>query len=201
MLSLSTVQPLPLIIKSLYDKNYGIINDLIEVQPDSNTPKLFYYYSQTCNAKELGLYENFRSNGGAAINRYDALAKAIGEGVERYCSSIFHHNNFHLSGYNNADFNCVNPDDFALYSDDQYANPGPNFVYQKFTDNTIIFWTSAFELSSFKKKYVPAAMVYCPYYYHPEKGDSPIVQPISTGLACHGTFYKACISGICEVFE
>jgi ribosomal protein S12 methylthiotransferase accessory factor len=44
-------------------------------------------------------------------------------------------------------------------------------------------------------------MVYMPYYYHLAAGDTPIVQPISTGMACHCSPAEAAVSGICEVIE
>jgi ribosomal protein S12 methylthiotransferase accessory factor len=43
-------------------------------------------------------------------------------------------------------------------------------------------------------------MVYIPYYYRPEE-EPPIAQPISTGLACHGSYEEAAIAAICEVIE
>jgi ribosomal protein S12 methylthiotransferase accessory factor len=49
--------------------------------------------------------------------------------------------------------------------------------------------------------YAPAAAVYMPYYYYQGTGDSPVMQPISTGLACNAGYESAAISAICEVIE
>ena len=201
MLTKSSVQPLPSIINSIYDKQFGILNSIEEIPPDCNSPKFFHYYSESCNTKAFSLYENFRSNGGAAIERNDSIAKAIGEGVERYCAALFSYDDFKLSSYNKAQFNCTHPTKYALYSKGQYEKPGANFVYRPFDKDTQINWIDAYDLRSDEKVFVPAAMVYCPYYYLTENGDTPIVQPISTGLACHNNIIRASISGICEVIE
>jgi ribosomal protein S12 methylthiotransferase accessory factor len=44
-------------------------------------------------------------------------------------------------------------------------------------------------------------MVYLPYKFFTKLKDTPIAQPISTGLACHSTPTDAIISAICEVIE
>jgi ribosomal protein S12 methylthiotransferase accessory factor len=44
-------------------------------------------------------------------------------------------------------------------------------------------------------------MVYVPYRFYRGTGDSPVVQPISTGLACHGSLAAAALSGLHEVIE
>jgi ribosomal protein S12 methylthiotransferase accessory factor len=44
-------------------------------------------------------------------------------------------------------------------------------------------------------------MVFMPYHFYQDTGEAPIVQPISTGLACHMGHARAAVSGICEVIE
>ena len=48
---------------------------------------------------------------------------------------------------------------------------------------------------------VPAARVFMPYSYYVGSGDSPIDQPISTGLACHESHELAALAAACEVVE
>ena len=49
--------------------------------------------------------------------------------------------------------------------------------------------------------HVPAALVYMPYYYYKDTPDAPIIQPISTGMACHCSLAEAAVSAVCEVVE
>jgi ribosomal protein S12 methylthiotransferase accessory factor len=62
-------------------------------------------------------------------------------------------------------------------------------------------WTEMTELGTGRKLHCPAARVYMPYTYYQGTGDSPIDQPISTGLACHGSRQAAALSALCEVIE
>jgi ribosomal protein S12 methylthiotransferase accessory factor len=98
-----------------------------------------------------------------------------------------------------AEFACVDPDDFALFSRAQYDSPG--FPWVPFTPETPVRWTPARDHRNGNILYVPAAMTYLPYYYHQGSGDSPIVQPISTGLACHTGQDRATLAAAYEVIE
>ena len=48
---------------------------------------------------------------------------------------------------------------------------------------------------------MPAALGYMPYYYYKDTPDAPIIQPISTGMACHCSLAEAAVSAVCEVVE
>jgi ribosomal protein S12 methylthiotransferase accessory factor len=127
------------------------------------------------------------------------MAKAIGEAVERYCAACYEMDEFPFTSYDEATFECVLPEDFALYSDQQYASG--QFPYSEFTRTTRVRWTPSVDWTTGETCYVPAAMVYLPYFYRDAEGERAIAQPISTGLACHSSFKKAAISAICEVIE
>src|SRR5262249_4637135 len=81
----------------------------------------------------------------------------------------------------------------------QLAQPG--FPFVSFDDETTIRWTPAVDPLTDESWYVPAAMVYMPYYFYLGTDDSPIVQPISTGMACHCSPAEAALSGACEAIE
>jgi ribosomal protein S12 methylthiotransferase accessory factor len=143
--------------------------------------------------------KNFSKGGGAAIDRASALAKAIGEAVERYCSALYDIEEFPVSSQREAPFPCVQPEEFALNSSEQYDSPG--FPYLRFDRDTPVRWAPAVDAQSGENCYVPAVFLYVPYYFYPGTGDTPIAQPISTGLACHCSREEAAISAICEVIE
>jgi ribosomal protein S12 methylthiotransferase accessory factor len=137
--------------------------------------------------------------GGAAVDRDAAIAKAVGEAVERYCAAIYVLSELPLSSYGAAPFRCANPGGFALYSREQYDQP--DFMFLPFGETTPIRWTQATTLPGGELCHVPAAMAYVPYTYFTQSGDTPIFQPISTGLASHSGWAAASISAICEVIE
>jgi ribosomal protein S12 methylthiotransferase accessory factor len=185
------------VVDCLVDERVGIIRHVFEARRDARAPKLFCFYAVASDTKALGFQKNYADAAGASADRAEAMAKAIGEAVERYCAAIYDGEELPFSSYNSAVFPCIAPEQFALYSQKQYADGC--FPYRPFTRDTAIRWRSSIDLLTGGTWYVPAAMVYVPYIY--QEGETPIVQPISTGLACHGSEAEASISGMCEVIE
>ena len=183
----------------LVDEAVGIISAVEEVPAEAGAPAFFHYYARSCNTKMLGSPPNFGHTGGASVCREIAYAKAMGEAVERYCSAMYDPDDLPLSSFDAAPFPCVRPDAFALYSHEQYATG--DFPFAPFTETVPIRWTAAKNLANSEVCFVPAGMVFAPYFVHDESGEQAIVQLISTGLACHLTYVQAAIAGICEVIE
>jgi ribosomal protein S12 methylthiotransferase accessory factor len=183
----------------LVDDHVGIVRAVEEVPREAGAPEFFHYVARACDTQAFTALTNFANSGGAALMCEHAAAKAIGEAVERYCSAIFEVDDLPLAPADDAPFACVDPSDFALYAPDQYDDP--DFPWVRFEPSTTIRWAPATDLSTGVTCYVPAAMVYVPYTYYLASGDRPIVQPISTGLACHGSLGEAARSAICEVVE
>ena len=193
--------PFPLwdILDSLVDERTGIVRHLIEVKREAGAPDLFGYYAKACDTTAFTTQRNFSDAGGASTDRKIAMAKAIGEAVERYCSSIFDVSELPYFSFDSASFPTVAPGNFALYNLQQYQEAG--FPYQPFLPHTHVHWIQGNDLVSSQPYYVPASMVFVPYFPNHEFGETPICQPISTGLACHFSKAEASLSAICEVIE
>lgn len=183
----------------LVDERVGVIRVLEEIQREPGTPEFFHVYAEACNTGAFTPNNNFRYTGGASANRMRAVGKAIGEAVERYCGAIYNVEELPLHSYDSAPFPCVEPERFSLYSEDQYNSPG--FSWVPFTRRTTVRWAGAFDPLTGESLHVPAAMVYIPYFYYLDSGDSPIVEPISTGLAAHLSPEEAALSAVCEAVE
>lgn len=183
----------------LVDSHVGIVNHVKEVATEPGTPNFFHYAAKACNTAAFSGQVNFGNTGGASENRLIAIAKAVGEAVERYCAALYAPDDLPLGCYREMGVDCVHPGDFALHSSTQYDSPG--FPWVPFDEDTPIRWTPATRLADGHTIHVPAAFVWIPYLYYQGSGDSPIGQPISTGLACHGSFARAALSGLCEVIE
>jgi ribosomal protein S12 methylthiotransferase accessory factor len=187
------------IADSLVDDRVGVIKFLGELPRESGAPAFYHFFSQACDTSAFTRQKNFGNAGGASINPEKAMAKAMGEAVERYCAAIFEQKECPLSNADSAPFQCVPPEDFALYSSQQYARTG--FPYVPFTNYTPIRWTNAINPLSGEVCYVPASMVYIPYSPQTDLGEQAIIQPISTGLACHRSWEESASSAIAEVIE
>jgi ribosomal protein S12 methylthiotransferase accessory factor len=187
------------VLPDLVDSRVGIVKDVTELPHDAGAPNFFHFYARACNTVAFTRQVNFYAAGGASSDRGLAVAKAVGEAVERYCGAIYDVEQLPLSTRKEAPFSCVDPALFAHYSVEQYDSPG--FPYVPFDDSVPVRWVAAFDALTFERIYVPAAKVYVPYSYYQGTGDSPICQPISTGLACHMSPAEAALSGVCEVIE
>ena len=183
----------------LVDPKVGIIASIRGLPIDDDEPNFFHYLSTACDTGRFTALSNFGNNGGASVNRYAAIAKAIGEAIERYCSAIFRYEDLLFTCYRKLDAPATSPDAFALYRPEQYEQPG--FLWRAFTSDTIVNWTVGRSLLSGDEVLLPAATVYVPYHYMLSRKDTPIMQPISTGLAAGCSFSEAALSGLCEVVE
>lgn len=187
------------LLPDLLDPRQGIISGVMEHAIEADSPSFFRYNGMAANTEAFGEYKNFAVGGGAATTREIALAKTLGECVERYCAAIYDKTDFPLHTYNEAPFNCVHPDEFALYSQAQYEHP--EFVFDPFHTDSPVRWTAADELGTGNTVHVPASMIYVPYFFYENGDETPIIQPISTGLSCHCSYEEAVVGGICEVIE
>ena len=186
-------------LQSLVDARTGIIQYVGEQPRRPEFPDIFQYAAQTCETKAFLPHSAFGRTGGCALSRPVALAKAVGEAVERYSAAIYDDALLPLCSYRDAFFDCVPPQEWALNSPAQYVEPG--FQWVPFTEDTPVRWVVARDLADGKSVSVPAAMVYVPFFFDPGSGEPAICQPISTGLACHCSFAEAVVGGLCEVVE
>jgi ribosomal protein S12 methylthiotransferase accessory factor len=198
----------------LVDPKVGIVKEVYELPIDDDDPDFFHYLSTACNTARFTALENFGSNGGVSTDRYVAIAKAVGEAVERYCSAIFHYDDLIVAPYDSLDHKATPPSAFALYRPEQYLaasghqpvsdhghERGRNPSWQPFRPDSPVCWTRGVSLVSGDPVLVPASMVYVPYHYMRARGDAAVIQPISTGLAAGSSLDEATLSGLCEVVE
>ena len=187
------------VLEYLLDDSVGVIRGVVEVPRQAGTPDFFHFAATAGNTQAFCPMPNFASGGGASAVRDVAVAKAVGEAVERYCAALYEMDDLPLTSRRAAAFECAAPAEFALYSPEQYAQP--DFPWQAFDDDTPVRWARAFDPKFDAECRVPAAMIFLPYMYYTATGDTPIVQPISTGLACHCSPAEAVVAAICEVIE
>jgi ribosomal protein S12 methylthiotransferase accessory factor len=185
--------------EQLVDSKVGIIREVQELPIDDDDPDFFHFLSTSCNTARFTSLRNFGNNGGVSTDRYVALAKAVGEGIERYCSAVFDYDDLEIAPFEALEERAVKPADFALYRPDQLT--AGTLPWQQFRDDVPVAWTQGVSLHDGERVLVPAAMVFVPYHYQRSRGDAAIVQPISTGLAAGCSFAEAALSGLCECIE
>ncbi len=185
-------------VNDFLDQRVGIIHSVQEDKSVDNLSLFFHYNAYMCNTNAFCKQKNFRVTTGVALSRERALAKAVGEGIERYCAAIYDKEHLPFCAYEEKKFPCIDPNEFLKYHPDLYKSN--HFPWTEFTISEKVRWAPATEITSSNATYyVPAAYIYLPYIY----GDSEkkITQNISTGLACHSSYELSAITAICEVVE
>jgi ribosomal protein S12 methylthiotransferase accessory factor len=184
--------------KRLISERTGIISKVEFDNLAADEPSV--YFARTTPANNIAL------NGMEALNYGDAtstdpkraIMKAVGESIERYCPAHFRYEDFLLSAYKDLKCEAVNPEDFALFSEKQYAEP--DFPFTRLTESTPLRWDSAYSLTHDQPILVPASFVYIPYFFS-QSDEPPIHSPVSTGLACGPNLASAIYKGLLEVIE
>lgn len=186
-------------LEDIVDESVGIVRRVYEVPREAGAADFFHYAARAADTAAFGGPQNFGNTGGASVRREIAIAKAVGEAIERYSAALYAAERLPLVSYAEADFPCVRPETFALHSQAQYDAPG--FPWAPFDDDAPIRWTPALDLANWRVVYVPAAFTWIPYRFDQAQGETPIGQPISTGLACHESWARSALGGLCEAIE
>ena len=150
------------VLEYLVDDSVGVIRGVVEVPRQAGTPDFFHFAATAGNTQAFCPMPNFASGGGASTVRDVAVAKAVGEAVERYCAALYEMDDLPLTSRRAAAFECAAPAEFALYSPEQYAQP--DFPWQAFDDDTPVRWARAFDPKFDGECRVPAAMIFLPVH-------------------------------------
>ncbi|MET0553031.1 MAG: YcaO-like family protein [Vicinamibacteria bacterium] len=178
----------------------GIVSDVQEKRLDADDPDLHVFASVLADAGQFSFQACSRFNAGAAVDRDEAMLKAIGEGLERYCAGLYDKSALVVARYAElGPDEAVSPARFALFSERQYASPG--FPYRPASDDTPIAWVEGFSLTRRRPVLVPACLVFVPYQPVRPGGETTLAPSVSSGLACGPSVDQACLSGLCEVVE
>ena len=189
------------LVDRLVDDRVGVIRQVEEVRKEAGASDFLCFSAQTANVQIFNPSQHHGTiwGTGVAADRARAMTKAIGEAIERYCGANFCPDEFPVATYESADYPCVEPNEFALFSTEQYREPG--FPYIPFDRHTPIRWVSGLDLYTGEQLHLPASMVFLGYACNQTVGEQSIAPQISTGLACHTSPIAAALSAICEVIE
>jgi ribosomal protein S12 methylthiotransferase accessory factor len=181
----------------LISSRTGIIRGLIEVPVQPDDFEVYNYYAFLAHSDRFSSIKASTSTCSAASTSERARMGAVGEAVERYCSSLYDTNEFTLATYQELGSDAVKPAGFGLFSPSQYTKE--YFPYSPFKETTKIAWVEAYSLVHNKPLFVPACFTYMPYVPHPQ--ETRIRDSNTTGQAAGSSLEEAILSGIYEVVE
>lgn len=183
----------------LVDPELGIISYVQELPRQNDSPDFIYYKAEIADTGIYGLKTNRPTTGGTALDRDRAMAKAIGEAIERYSSAIYFQSDLPLSTFGDLSMAAVHPHAFRIHTDEQLRRK--QFPLDVFDEYSRIRWVPATNLHTRDEILVPAGFVYCPYTPDFDAGEAEIAEFMSTGLAAHCSHDEAALNGILEVVE
>ncbi|RLQ94838.1 YcaO-like family protein [Falsibacillus albus] len=124
-----------------------------------------------------------------------AKMAAVGEVIERYCSTFYKNHDMVVSSYRNITSEAISPERIARFSDSQYQREG--FVFENVNEDTVIPWVRGKSLVDKRSIWVPADLVFLVQNEH----SHPIRDYTSNGLACGSSYWQAVYASLCELIE
>ena len=186
--------------ESIVNPRTGIIKRIYKTTNYNDEPKLFNYTAELCNTKIFSEVNVDKYSSGCSLNQEEAIKKAFGEAIERYCLAVYKEDDFIKATYDKMGDRAIDLYSIVNFSENQlnseFKDNRYDFLkYNKFTEFN---WVKGYSLIQQKEIYIPAQLVYVPYNYNNEK---LINFPISTGAALGTSLSFALYRGICEIIE
>lgn len=172
----------------------GIVSDVIFEELAADDLPVHIARSRPADATALAGQHAWDLGTGVSIEPDRAIIKAVGESIERYCSSQYAEEELQW-GTSGELGNTVPLEHFALFSPTQYLQAG--FPRAPLTPDTPARWVLGYSMTSDSQVYLPATFVYAPY-----RDEGPRVwDPITTGLGCATNLATALYKALLEAIE
>ena len=143
----------------LVSPRVGILKSLNLRVKSADEPALPYIYDAWLSHFDFRKGDKTeRGSCGKGVTEEDAMLGALGEAVERYCSSHPSMKGTCRAPLSQLTGEAIPPVDFVLYSVTQYARG--DFPYRPWQPQDELLWTQLKELSTDASSWVPAAFVY-----------------------------------------
>jgi ribosomal protein S12 methylthiotransferase accessory factor len=189
----------------LVDPRMGIVRRVEPRAVHEHLPQgLRLVVSAIADTSAFSPWHSDPSGSGCALwDEAAAVGAAIGEAVERYCSTLVAPDLL-AGSYDDlvGDGRCaLDPQALALYSPDQYAQRG--FPFVAFTRDLTVRWVLGRDLVSHQPVWVPASLVWVTYLFPggPGEREPPTNGEISAGVATGATREDAEWSALRELVE
>jgi ribosomal protein S12 methylthiotransferase accessory factor len=179
----------------LVSSEIGLLYHMIKLPRMNLDPKMVNYGIWPSNTEYLSGEKFAGRSAGCGYLWDDAVLGTIGETVERYAPAFHNMEESEFSSFKNIPKYALNPDEFALFHEEQYKQDW--FKVHEFTEDVELSWFPMTDLTNGKETFVPGQFIYMPF----TEDKNIITANISTGLASHTDYHKAILSGLFECVE
>jgi ribosomal protein S12 methylthiotransferase accessory factor len=182
----------------LVSSRVGIVRNVSRLAkgPEEPTPP-FIYQAELAHFDFRRGDESTRTGSGKGATEEQALASAIGEAVERYCSAQPDPNAIVVSSAAELGPSIICPPECVLYSERQYAQA--NLPYRRFDEQAPIGWVRGRMLPDNTEVFVPAHFAF--FQYAGEQPHEYFCPQTSSGAAAGSDLDSAILHGLCELIE
>jgi ribosomal protein S12 methylthiotransferase accessory factor len=141
--------------------------------------------------------------GGKGFDLFGMFVSSLGEAVERCSGSLqcVMGAGEHVYGTHREltaqGLRCLSPQEIPLFAPEQYRDK--NFIFEPFTEETMLGWIEGERMMSGEKVWVPAQLLELMHLLRP--GEGLIGYAVSGGLSCHLTREEALAHGVVELIE
>ena len=181
----------------LVSDRVGIVSQAVFLETTAEEPAVYWAQSYPAELGPVSGHQTVNHGNATSTDPGRATMKAVGESIERYCSGFYDEDALVFDSWQNIKGPALRPDDFALFSAQQYATPG--FPFAPFGRQTRLRWIQGHSLMKDRATWVPASLVFIPYG---RAGGEPALDDlISTGLACGTSYASAMLKALSEVIE
>ncbi|MGW6129869.1 YcaO-like family protein [Cellulomonas sp. NPDC055163] len=183
----------------------GLVRWVLDIPAEPGEPTIFNASVKMAATTVYNEHPCYDNNGGSGLTAQDARGAALGEGLERYCCSVYDHGDLVVGTYDEVSRThpAVRPDDLALFRPHVGTAPGTlpaTAPASAHAHDVPLAWVWAWRPVPRSAVLVPACLVYMPYF--PGTPDEVVLAPaVSTGLACAATVDDAVLRGLCEAVE
>lgn len=188
-----TIDTLPVLL----DKYVGLFHAIDWYQLEPGDPQFFHCNITIADVSRITGREANELGGGTGLKADEALAKAIGEAVERYCVDMYVPEEITIKSFNELGEWGFDPRRCALFHAEQYATP--RFPFTPVTENSKLVWAPGFSVTRDQPTWTPLSLIAPRRYWHDE--EKPFDLPPVSGYACGRSLDDAVLRGICEVIE
>ena len=182
------------------DRVTGIVRFVSEIPLEAGEPEIFNYSAKMCDSRKFFPVGCYDRNGGAGLTREEARMAALGEAIERYCSSIYFPDDLLIGSYRelSRSTRMLAPGEMALFHPDQRGHIG----YSWFTEDTRLCWIGGYSVTNNTPVLIPACLTFVPYHpFWAQRGEETIGPSITTGQAAASSYRDAVLRGIYEIVE
>lgn len=185
------------ILNQLVDEKSGVVANLYFPPLHTDDPELANAYALPADTMPIFGRRALNNGHAVSVRPERAAIKAICETIERYCAAGYDERTLPLRHQADLEDRVVGPEEFALYSDAQYA--AETVPFSRPTETGQVRWIQASSIPSGESVWVPAQFVFIPYEPAPAE---PVFDNLqSTGLACGSSRADAILGGFLEVIE